>query len=113
MKVCKRLLELLSDDSSEEEMEQTHAEWERIFAHLWVDEEKDDEDGDDDDDDAAAAQIDDESAIRYIPRHRRLKIKLELGEEADDEMEKDELIDRCRGGEPEALVGWKIDLGQW
>jgi hypothetical protein len=112
LKVCKRLLELLTDDSSDEEVVATHAEWERIFAHLWVDAENDDEE-EVDEEAKDKTNIDEESAMRYIPRNKRLRIKLELGEEADDEMEKDELIDRCRAGEGELLVGWKIDLTQW
>jgi hypothetical protein len=114
LKVCKRLLELLTDDSSDEEVDATHAEWERIFAHLWIDAEADDEEGDAAENDKDKDKInEDEGAMRYIPRNKRLKVKLILGEEADDEMEKDELIDRGRAGEAEVLVGWKIDLAQW
>lgn len=43
-----------------------------------------------------------------------LKLEIKLGDDADDEDEKEDLLDRARDDdEPGCLVGWKIDLGQW
>jgi hypothetical protein len=117
-----KLLELPSDDDDDDDDNavKVHEEWETMYRELWKGDEdllkdSDDEDGDgDEDDDEGEGRGDKEGADkRYVPRAKQALLALKLGENADDEEEKEELIDRAREEDPGLLVGWKIDLAQW
>ena len=78
---------------------------------LASDSDNDDEEKKHDDDNDNIDHANDDR--RYVPRRKQALLALKLGEDAADEDEKEELVDRARDEDPGVLVGWKVDLGQW